>query len=129
VKLASTLDLPVYLVRVVDVDREEIICGEARPDDFKHEATAYLTGQVARLEGQGLVVNHEVRTGNPVSGLLHVIRPGDIVVMTSHGRGGSLRRLLGSVAEELVRRAAAPVLLVPSAGRDTTVDATHSRSG
>jgi nucleotide-binding universal stress UspA family protein len=34
--------------------------------------------------------------------------------MTTHGRGGLKRWLLGSVAEKLVRHAAAPVLLVPA---------------
>jgi nucleotide-binding universal stress UspA family protein len=37
--------------------------------------------------------------------------------MTSHGRGGVMRWLLGSVAEKMVREVPAPVLLVPAADR------------
>lgn len=39
-------------------------------------------------------------------------RGADLVVMTSHGRGGLSRAWLGSVADELVRRSTAPLLLV-----------------
>ena len=39
--------------------------------------------------------------------------PGDLIVMTSRGRGGITRALLGSVAESLIRNAKAPTLLVP----------------
>jgi hypothetical protein len=39
--------------------------------------------------------------------------------MTTHGRGGVRRWLLGSVADKLVRAAAAPVLLVPANGPES----------
>ena len=38
---------------------------------------------------------------------------GDLIVMTSRGRSGISRALLGSVAESLIRNAKAPTLLVP----------------
>jgi nucleotide-binding universal stress UspA family protein len=43
-----------------------------------------------------------------------VTQPGDLIVMTSHGRGGIRRWIIGSVAEQLVRTATVPVLLVPA---------------
>lgn len=39
-------------------------------------------------------------------------RPPDLVVMTTHGRGGLAHLLLGSVAEEVVRKSAVPLLCV-----------------
>lgn len=36
----------------------------------------------------------------------------DLIAMTTHGRGGIARLLLGSVAERVIRRAPAPVLLI-----------------
>ena len=45
-----------------------------------------------------------------------IIQDGDIILMTSHGRTGIRRFVLGSVAERSVLRVA-PVLLVPAPGR------------
>jgi nucleotide-binding universal stress UspA family protein len=39
---------------------------------------------------------------------------GDLIVMTSHGRGGLKRAVFGSVATAVIRQAHAPVLLVPA---------------
>ena len=39
----------------------------------------------------------------------------DLVVMSTHGRGGLGRSLFGSIADQLMRRAEVPVLLVPPA--------------
>lgn len=38
----------------------------------------------------------------------------DMIVMTSHGRGGMSKWLLGSVAEKVVRASPVPVLVVPA---------------
>jgi nucleotide-binding universal stress UspA family protein len=77
-------------------------------------ADEYLAGHADQLRTQGVAVQHEVLNGSPVFALLDVLQPGDLTVMTSHGRGGVRRWLLGSVAEKLVRHAPGPVLLVPS---------------
>ena len=44
----------------------------------------------------------------------------DLVVMTTHGRGGLERIWLGSVADEIIRRAHVPVLLIRSTAEDAT---------
>jgi nucleotide-binding universal stress UspA family protein len=51
---------------------------------------------------------------DPVSDILHVAEdePCDLIVMGTHGRTGLRRVLLGSVAEQVVRRATCPVLTV-----------------
>jgi nucleotide-binding universal stress UspA family protein len=38
----------------------------------------------------------------------------DMVILSSHGRSGLSRLLIGSVAERVIREAACPVLVVPS---------------
>ncbi len=60
--------------------------------------------------------------GPTISAIESQIEDGDVIVMTSHGRGGFKRWLLGSVAEKLVRSDLAPVVLVPAAAR---VEATN----
>ena len=45
----------------------------------------------------------------------------DLIVMTTHARSGVARALLGSVAEQVLRTASVPVLLVPPADRAADV--------
>ena len=119
--LAEVLGLPIHLVRVVDVDLPRATVQAGMPaatavagseDVFSREAEGYLTLEAQRLHGQDLAVTREVRAGAPVGELLATIRSGDVVVLSTHGRGGLRRWLLGSTAEKLVRLASAPVLVM-----------------
>jgi nucleotide-binding universal stress UspA family protein len=122
--LAAHLSTPIHLMRVLDVDprRAAVQAGipaarasmRAREVD-RRLAEQYLATRVQKLRNQGLAATAEVRLGNPVATLLDTIRPDDLVVMTSHGLGGIRRWVIGSVAEQLVRAAAGPVLLVRAA--------------
>jgi nucleotide-binding universal stress UspA family protein len=55
-----------------------------------------------------------VVTGHPAAALCEYVEthPVDLVVMTTHGRGGLSRLWLGSVADRMLRRVAIPVLLL-----------------
>jgi nucleotide-binding universal stress UspA family protein len=61
---------------------------------------------------------HLVGEGDPALVILRVAREQscDLIVMGTHGRSGVNRLLLGSVAEEVVRKAPCPVLTVKAAG-------------
>ena len=48
-----------------------------------------------------------------------VVKDGDVIVMTSHGRTGVQRWLLGSVAERTVRGATCPVIVTPAKKTDS----------
>jgi nucleotide-binding universal stress UspA family protein len=130
-KLAGRLGIPLRLVRVVAID--EILNEVARarqsddrlvmPDDeaytaaqarCKASADGYLAEQAEPLRAAGIAVDQQVLGGSPAFVLLDRLEPGDLAVMTTHGRGGVRRWLLGSVAEKLVRNAACPVMLVPA---------------
>ncbi len=127
VTLAGDMGLPMHLVRVVDFDpvRASVEAGPAAAEacarqqaDLGRAANAYLAEQVLALRNRDCMVTSEVRVGAPTGELLAAIREGDLAVLTTHGRGGIERWLLGSVAEALVRHAAGPVLLVrATAGR------------
>ncbi|MGI9614996.1 MAG: universal stress protein [Acidimicrobiales bacterium] len=53
---------------------------------------------------------------NAAAGILEAAQDGDadMIVMTSHGRGGMSKWLLGSVAEKVVRESPVPVVVVPA---------------
>jgi nucleotide-binding universal stress UspA family protein len=58
--------------------------------------------------------------------LLNVIVPDDLVAMTTHGRTGLERWLMGSVAEAVIRRSSAPVLLVRATSTVDQSDASRA---
>jgi nucleotide-binding universal stress UspA family protein len=67
------------------------------------------------LGSKGRVVETTAPWGDPASGILDQVSAThtDVVVMATHGRSGPGRWLYGSVADEILRRALVPVILVP----------------
>lgn len=61
----------------------------------------------------------KLKRGPPCQGIVDAIRElePDLVVMGTHGRRGVSHALLGSVAEQVVRRSHVPVLTVHAGGR------------
>jgi nucleotide-binding universal stress UspA family protein len=59
-------------------------------------------------------IDHLLEEGDPATGILQVAqeRSCDLIVMGSHGRTGIGRLFMGSVAEQVVRKASCPVLTV-----------------
>jgi nucleotide-binding universal stress UspA family protein len=81
----------------------------------KQQEELYLEGTAKWLAAVAPVpITSAVVSGLEADGILERIGTGkaDLVVMTTHGRGPLGRFFLGSVADELIRRAAVPVLLV-----------------
>jgi nucleotide-binding universal stress UspA family protein len=79
------------------------------PDDQEERATAQLE-QI----GAGLEVGRRLSEGDPATEILEAARtlPCDLIVLGTHGRTGLRRLLMGSVSEEVVRKAPCPVLIV-----------------
>lgn len=73
----------------------------------------YLESVARRLEYQGVRVHAVAAEGSAHEAILrHVARSrADLLCMTTHGRTGLVRLLLGSVAEGVLRKATCPVLL------------------
>ena len=74
----------------------------------------YLQETAQQLRCQGHVVQTRLAHGDPAGEIVRSSeeRHADLIVMTSHGRGGLHRLWVSSVATEVVRRATVPVLLV-----------------
>ena len=79
------------------------------------ERVEYLAGLRERAEGAGVQVHVEEQHGDPARLIvLHAnSRNVDIVVLGSNRRRGWRRFREGSVSEQVLRRAAWPVLIVP----------------
>lgn len=120
--LATTTGATVHLVRVVDFPSSSfayvyggMIESQAiavQLEDERQLAEGYLQEVGQSIVEHGLAVTCEVRHGVAIQELVDAMQPGDLFVIASHGRSGVARWFLGSVAEEIMRRATVPVLLV-----------------
>ncbi len=129
--LARRLDVPVHIVRATDpvtsIPVARGVFGAAPAinaeitdrlwQEAESEAESTVAGAMSDLKDEGIDATGAVLNGSPFFAISEVTKPGDLIVLTSHGRGGVRRWLLGSVAEKLVREAPVPVLLVPAAER------------
>jgi nucleotide-binding universal stress UspA family protein len=92
------------------------------------EVESYLEGIAARLRDEG---PSRVMTSVWYSGAAEAIveaarvRKVDMIVMSTHGRSGLRRVVLGSVAESVLRRTQTPILLVSAAGAQVEKRAVH----
>ena len=91
-------------------------------DTEHNEAQAYLDRVAAKLRAGGLSVRTELCEGRVAEAILEYAdnTQADLIAMSTHGRSGVGRWLIGSVAEKVMRAAKVPVLLVrpPHAGPD-----------
>jgi nucleotide-binding universal stress UspA family protein len=77
------------------------------------------------LRDTGLLVQNMLLIGDPATELLMLsaAHADSILVVSTHGRGGLSRVLLGSVAAEVIHRGTVPVFVMPPAARvDSGVD-------
>lgn len=78
------------------------------------KATEYLTGVADAMRSNGYTVKTEIVDGVPAAtGILRYAghNPTDLIAITTHGRTGISRLLMGSVADKVVRGADLPVLV------------------
>jgi nucleotide-binding universal stress UspA family protein len=96
-------------------DAGPVALGAALAHEQRHaeEAGAYLERLADRLRGQGLVVRTRlVRGQHAATAIVEESGAGyDLVALSTRGRGGVKRMLLGSVADKVVRGASIPILV------------------
>ena len=130
--LATAMDLPVKLLQIVPSESEYYSYMAIGPgvmptsipsspsiqemiEMADRKSQGYLADVTSRLTGQGVgSVQTQVVMGTPADSIvdLATAETGAMVVMTTHGRTGVGRMMLGSVAERVVRQSGCPVLLV-----------------
>ncbi|HVO92684.1 MAG TPA: universal stress protein, partial [Terriglobales bacterium] len=123
VAMAKALKLEVHLVRIYTLPAAAYVVADGiiaqGPSEFreeiKREADTYLEGKVAELRAEGLdCVIASSMEGDPASEIidLGLKTPNNLIAMSTHGRSGVGRWVLGSVAEKVVHQSRDPVLLV-----------------
>jgi nucleotide-binding universal stress UspA family protein len=118
VQLAKEQRGTVVLVQAVEahwLSGESIIDAQVR---VVREAEEYLGMTADRLRAAGVSVETSVWYGAPAVSIIDAARAqrAGLIVMTSHGRSGLSRLVLGSVAEAVLRGTTTPILLLRAAG-------------
>lgn len=81
---------------------------------MQQEAKEYLAQKQAGLLAAGITTDYHLVVGEPPADaiLLAADELGvDAIVMSTHGRGGMMRWVFGSVADRVLQRAKVPILL------------------
>jgi nucleotide-binding universal stress UspA family protein len=88
------------------------VVARQQPNGYREQ----MCDRLYRLQapGSGVDIDHRLTDGEPFAEILRVAEDdsSDLIVMGTHGRTGLPRLLMGSVAEQVVRRASCPVLTV-----------------
>jgi nucleotide-binding universal stress UspA family protein len=119
--LAHCLGSEVILMRVMAYPNYDYLVTDPElsaslRDEMEAEACNYLEPLAHVLQDEGLRVCAEavIATGPIADAIITFTheKGGELVVMSTHGRTGPSRWLLGSVADRVVRGAGVPVLMV-----------------
>jgi nucleotide-binding universal stress UspA family protein len=87
-----------------------------------------LKAPEARLREAGVEVKTDFLQGDPADAILEAARESgaDLIALSSHGRTGLARLVLGSVAERVVRAAPLPVLVLRAGAAQFVKGASHA---
>ena len=109
----------VHLVHVIANPADPVYEPQEEPhwamlEHAQKKALALLEAAAAAYLPPGCPRQFHVTVGDPYEKLIEVaqeIKP-DLIVMSTHGRGGVAHLVIGSVAEKMVRYAPCPVFVV-----------------
>lgn len=107
-QMARLMEARCTLVRVVEVGVTSV------DPSVLQDAEQYLRRIAARMQTDGLQIETRVVVSPDAAEAIlkqAAAHSCDMIAIATHGRGGVQRLLLGSVADKLVQRAAAPILV------------------
>lgn len=120
VELAKCTGAEIVLLRVPDVPTYDYLMtapelGRAIREQAVTDTSDYLDRMSAELREKNLQVKTRAANDGAVySTILDVAEDMgvDLIAMSTHGRGGLARMVMGSIADDVIRHATLPVLLV-----------------
>jgi nucleotide-binding universal stress UspA family protein len=114
-QIALTLGAQLYLMHVPGRTGEHFEASFP-VGGFDTTARARLASFLTTQEIERLRPEYALRTGSPADEIVRYAdaRDVDLIIMGTHGRSGLAHALMGSVAEQIVRTAPCPVLVVRS---------------
>lgn len=95
-----------------DVGEQLMVELESWSEQSKRDAEQVVNDMAKELASPHFTVSADIRMGDPVKTVCEVGQSHDLIVLSSHGRKGVNRFMLGSVSEKIVHRAERSVLVV-----------------
>ncbi len=124
-KLANALNVEIVLLHVnispaAEFDlHESPLAPQTRENKILHaDEKNYLKNTCTKLECKGLRVTYLIRDGAVAETIMEAAETlqADLIAMSTHGRTGVMRLLLGSVTERVVQHSKIPVILIRPTG-------------
>ena len=121
--LAKILKLEIHLVRVYTLPADAYVVADGviaqgpaiYREELKEEAETYLEGKAAGLRADGFdrVVATAIQ-GDAAGEIIDLAlrTPNNLIAMSTHGRSGIGRWMMGSIAERVIQHSQDPVLLI-----------------
>jgi universal stress protein A len=121
--IANQHDAKIYLLHVIDKGIQDCAIDycldykliEALKNNSLREAKAKLKKEADEIaKKKKIKISFDIKRGFPAEVILseQKAKKIDLVVISSHGRTGILKQLMGSVADKVVKGAACPVMVV-----------------
>ncbi len=122
--LAKSMGAKISLVQVITTPTMAYPAAEAYTFDpqmasnLERAAAGYLKEKRTELEEKGFEVETTVKSGYPAAHIIDLAAEseGRLIIMSTHGRSGLGRWIMGSVADRVLRASYSPVLLIRPTG-------------
>ena len=113
-QLAREMGAALIIFNVVALDESNAV-NKREIEQHKKRLEEFVAEKVADA-GVGLKVRQMVDAGQPFGAIVDCAEKEgvDLIVMSSHGRSGLSRMLIGSVTDKILRGGSCPVLVVPA---------------
>jgi nucleotide-binding universal stress UspA family protein len=113
-QLARDMGAALIVFNVVALDESNAV-NKREIEQHKQRLEEFVAEKVADA-GVGLKVRQMVDAGQPFGAIVDCAEKEgvDLIVMSSHGRSGLSRMLIGSVTDKILRGGSCPVLVVPA---------------
>ena len=116
--LAKSEGAEIVILRVPLIPSSEFLARDATTaaivaEEIEKESRAYIESEVIKLQHEGAQVTGITRDGVIPETIISVAKEthADVIAMSTHGRSGLQRMLMGSVAEQVVHFSPIPVML------------------
>ena len=117
--LAKSEGAEIIILRVPDLPAPDLFArnpamANKLVEDMEIETDKYLQEEVDKLSKEGVKVSSLLREGPVPDTILAVAEEthADVIAMSTHGRTGIQRWLLGSVADKIIHHSHIPVMLI-----------------